>query len=69
MSRNLPVRPNLEYLKKEAKALLEVLQQQNAAAKLADAQHALSGEPVPAGHDRHRRADRDRARPRVRGVE
>ena len=42
MSRNLPARPNLEFLKKEAKSLLEVLQQRDPAAQLADAQHALA---------------------------
>lgn len=31
MSRNLPARPNLEYLKKEAKDLLDVLQRSDAA--------------------------------------
>jgi hypothetical protein len=44
MSRNLPDRPNLEYLKKEAKALLVTMQQTDAAAQLADAQHALARE-------------------------
>lgn len=42
MSRHLPARPNLEFLKKEAKSLLEVLQQRDPAAQLADAQHALA---------------------------
>ena len=42
MSRNLPDRPNLEFLKKEAKALLDSLQQTDAGARLADAQHALA---------------------------
>jgi hypothetical protein len=42
MSRNLPARPNLEFLKKEAKSLLDVLLQGDAAAQLADAQHALA---------------------------
>jgi hypothetical protein len=42
MSRNLPDRPNLEYLKKEAKALLVELRRQDPAAQLADAQHALA---------------------------
>lgn len=42
MSRNLPDRPNLEYLKKEAKSLLDVLQQRDATAQLTDAQHALA---------------------------
>ena len=44
MSRNLPDRPNLEFLKKEAKARLAELQQSNAAAQLADAQHVLAQE-------------------------
>ncbi len=42
MSRNLPARSNLEFLKKEAKSLFEVLQQRDATAQLADAQHALA---------------------------
>jgi hypothetical protein len=42
MSRNLPDRPNLEFLKKEAKALLDSLRQTDPAAQLADAQHALA---------------------------
>lgn len=42
MSRNLPVRPNLEFLKKEAKSLLDVLLRRDPAAQLADAQHALA---------------------------
>ncbi len=42
MSRNLPARPSLEYLKKEAKSLLDVLQQRDASAQLTDAQHALA---------------------------
>ena len=42
MSRNLPARPNLEFLKKEAKSLLDVLLQRDPAAQLADAQHALA---------------------------
>lgn len=44
MSRNLPARPNLEYLKKEAKERLDVLRQRDAAAQLADAQHTLAKE-------------------------
>jgi hypothetical protein len=44
MSRQLPPRPNLEYLRKEAKDLLEVLQRQDPSAQLADAQHALARE-------------------------
>ena len=42
MSRNLPDRPNLEFLKKEAKALLDSMQHADPAAQLADAQHALA---------------------------
>ena len=42
MSRQLPPRPNLEYLRKEAKDLLETLQRQDSSAHLADAQHALA---------------------------
>jgi hypothetical protein len=42
MSRNLPDRPNLEYLKKEAKQLLDGLRQSDPSAQLADAQFALS---------------------------
>lgn len=44
MSRQLPPRPNLEYLKKQAKDLLHELQRQNPSAQLADAQHALARE-------------------------
>ena len=44
MSRNLPNRPNLEFLKKEAKSLLETLQRSDPAAQLADAQYALARE-------------------------
>jgi hypothetical protein len=44
MSRNLPDRPNLEFLKKEAKALLDSWQRADPAAQLADAQHALARE-------------------------
>ncbi len=40
MSRELPATPNLEFLKKQAKALLRTMQQ----GKLADAQHALAKE-------------------------
>jgi hypothetical protein len=42
VSRNLPVRPNLEYLRKEAKDLLDDLRRADPAAQLADAQFALS---------------------------
>ena len=42
MHRPLPDRPNLEYLKREAKDLLRTLQQQRPVVKLADAQHALA---------------------------
>lgn len=44
MSRDLPPNPNLEHLKKQAKALLEKIRQQNANATLVDAQHALARE-------------------------
>ena len=44
MSRDLPPNPNLEHLKKQAKALLENLRQQNPNATLVDAQHALARE-------------------------
>jgi hypothetical protein len=44
MSRHLPLRPNFEYLKKQAKDLLRDLQQQDPSAQLADAQHALARE-------------------------
>jgi hypothetical protein len=44
MSRDLPPNPNLEHLKKQAKALLEKLRQQKADATLVDAQHALARE-------------------------
>lgn len=44
MSRALPPHPNLEHLKKQAKDLLQDLQQQNPGVKLADAQHALARE-------------------------
>jgi hypothetical protein len=42
MSRELPRQPNLEYLRKEAKELLDEMQQRNRSAQLADAQHALA---------------------------
>ena len=44
MSRQLPRRPNLEFLRKEAKHLLQDLQQRDPSAQLADAQHALARE-------------------------
>jgi Glyoxalase superfamily protein len=44
MSRDLPARPNLEHLRKQAKDLLPDLQRQSADAKLADAQHAIARE-------------------------
>ena len=44
MSRDLPPNPNLEHLKKQAKALLEKLRLQNANCQLVDAQHALARE-------------------------
>ncbi|HJU41366.1 MAG TPA: hypothetical protein VJ691_01080 [Vicinamibacterales bacterium] len=42
MSRNLPDRPNLEFLRKEAKAVLASMQQRDPEAQLADAQFALA---------------------------
>lgn len=44
MSRTLPARPNLEYLRKEAKDLLVDLRRSHPAAQLADAHFALSRE-------------------------
>lgn len=44
MSRQLPPRPNFEYLRKEAKDLLEELKRQDPSTQLADAQHALARE-------------------------
>jgi hypothetical protein len=44
MSRDLPARPNLEYLKKQAKELLQTLLQQDAGTQLSDAQHAIARE-------------------------
>jgi hypothetical protein len=44
MSRDLPPNPNLEHLKKQAKALLEKLRQRNTDVTLVDAQHALARE-------------------------
>ena len=44
MSRDLPARPNLDHLKKQAKELLQALKQQDPDAQLADAQHALARE-------------------------
>jgi hypothetical protein len=42
MSRQLPPRPSLEHLRKQAKDLLQELQQRNPVAQLADAQHAIA---------------------------
>jgi hypothetical protein len=42
MSRNLPARPNLEYLKNEAKDRLVDLRRADPRAQLAEAQHALA---------------------------
>ena len=42
MSRQLPSRPNLEFLRKQAKELLDDLRRQDPSAQLADAQHALA---------------------------
>lgn len=44
MSRILPQHPNLEHLRKQAKALLLELQRRDPALQLADAQHALARE-------------------------
>ena len=44
MSRQLPLRPNLEHLRKQTKERLDQLQQQDPSAQLADAQHALARE-------------------------
>ena len=44
MSRHLPVRPNFEYLKNEAKELLPQLRRENPDSKLADAQRVLAAE-------------------------
>jgi hypothetical protein len=44
MSRKLPVHPNLEYLKKQAKRRLTDLQRQQPNLQLADAQHAIARE-------------------------
>ena len=44
MSRNLPARPNLEYLKNEAKDRLDELRRADPRAQLADAQQALARE-------------------------
>lgn len=44
MSRSLPDFPNLDHLKKQAKAVLRELRQRNPAAKLAQAQHAIARE-------------------------
>jgi ATP-dependent Clp protease ATP-binding subunit ClpC len=44
MSRDLPANPNLEHLKKQAKALLDKLRQANPDATLVDAQHTLARE-------------------------
>jgi Glyoxalase superfamily protein len=44
MSRHLPEHPNLDHLKKQAKALLGDLERRNPGAKLADALHAVARE-------------------------
>src|SRR5262245_8118323 len=44
MSRDLPLHPNLDHLRKQAKELLHELQQHDPDAILADAQHALARE-------------------------
>ena len=42
MSRELPLNPNLEHLKEQAKNLLQELQQEQPALQLSDAQQALA---------------------------
>ena len=42
MSRDLPSRPDLEHLKKQAKALLRSMRERDATVTLADALHALA---------------------------
>ena len=42
MPRTLPLHPNLDHLKKQAKALLPALRRRNPAVKLADAQQAIA---------------------------
>jgi hypothetical protein len=44
MSRELPPQPNLEFLRKQAKELLDALQTEDGSAQLADAQHKLARE-------------------------
>lgn len=44
MSRELPPRPNLEHLKKQAKELLRELRQRQPGAQLSEAQHTLARE-------------------------
>jgi hypothetical protein len=44
MSRRLPERPSVEFLRKEAKALFRALHQHDASIQLADAQHRLAQE-------------------------
>ena len=44
MSRDLPARPNLDHLKKQAKELLQTLREQDPDAQLVGAQHALARE-------------------------
>jgi len=44
MSRELPAKPSLEFLKKQAKELLRSTRQSTGQGKLADAQHALANE-------------------------
>jgi hypothetical protein len=44
MSQNLPARPSLEHLRKQAKLRLDVIRARNPDAKLADALHAIARE-------------------------
>jgi hypothetical protein len=69
MSRQLPARPSLEHLRKQAKDLLDVWQQGNPTARLADAQHALAVEygfaswPRLKAHVERRQSEARAARP------
>ena len=44
MSRDLPARPSLDHLRKQAKAVLRSMREHRAEAKLSDAQHAVARE-------------------------
>ena len=72
MSRDLPDHPNLDHLKKQAKALLRTLREHDANASLTDAQHALAREygfaswPKLKAHVEALPGDETRARPHIR---